>query len=147
MLNTAVAEELSTFETELLQTQIATAKSTLNLTPEQEQEFNKVLQSAAKQRQQTLKKYNISMGDEKKARLNLREKRALMEDMQKHKVNLEEQLEEILTADQLRLFQEMQEKNQQVFRERLRSKINLCFINIAIAYCIILFLRCKKRER
>jgi len=124
MLNTAVAEELSTFETELLQTQIATAKSTLNLTPEQEQEFNKVLQSAAKQRQQTLKKYNISMGDEKKARLNLREKRALMEDMQKHKVNLEEQLEEILTADQLRLFQEMQEKNQQVFRERLRSKIN-----------------------
>jgi len=64
------------------------------------------------------------MGDEKKARLNLREKRALMEDMQKHKVNLEEQLEEILTADQLRLFQEMQEKNQQVFRERLRSKIN-----------------------
>lgn len=124
MLNTAVAEELSTFETELLQTQIATAKSTLNLTPEQEQEFNKVLQSAAKLRQQTLKKYDISMKDENKARLNLREKRALMEDMRKLKINLEGQLEDVLSADQLNLFQDMQEKSQKEFRERLLSKIN-----------------------
>ena len=124
MINPTEAEELSKFEVELLQTQVVAAKSSLNLTPEQEKKFNEVLQSTAKQRQQTLKKYNISMGDENKARLNLREKRALMEDTQKLKVNLEEQLEDILTADQLRLFQEMQEKSQQVFRERLRSKIN-----------------------
>ncbi|MDP5137455.1 hypothetical protein ORJ04_15980 [Rheinheimera baltica] len=124
MLNTAVAEELSTFETELLQTQIATAKSTLNLTPEQEQEFSKALHSVAKQRQQTLKKYGISMKDENKARLNFREKNALMEDMRKLKINLLGQLDDVFTADQLRLFQEMQEKNQQVFIERLRSKIN-----------------------
>jgi hypothetical protein len=124
MLNPVAAEELSKFEAELLQTQILTAKSSLNLTSEQEQKFNELLQSGAKQRQQTLKKYDITMGDEKRARLNFREKRALMEDMQKLKGNLEEQLEYILTADQLRLFQEIQEKNQQVFRERLRSKIN-----------------------
>lgn len=124
ILNIAVADELSTFETELLQTQIATARSILNLTPEQEQEFSKVLQTAAKQRQQTLKKYDISMKDENKARLNLREKRALIEDMRKLKINFEGQLEDVLSADQLRLFQEIQKKNQQVLKERLRSKIN-----------------------
>lgn len=124
ILNIAVADELLTFETELLQTQIATARSILNLTPEQEQEFSKVLQTAAKQRQQTLKKYDISMKDENKARLNLREKRALIEDMRKLKINFEGQLEDVLSADQLRLFQEIQKKNQQVLKERLRSKIN-----------------------
>lgn len=124
LLNPSVAKELSEFDAELLQTQIETAKSVLNLTPDQEQAFTELMQSAAKRRQQTLKKYDISMENEKKARLNYREKRALMEDMRKLKINLDGQLEDILTADQLRQFQEMQENNQQKFKERLRKKID-----------------------
>lgn len=124
LLNPAVAGELSRFETELLQTQLVAAKSALNLSPEQEVAFNEVLQSAAKQRHQTLKKYNISMADENKAKLKLREKRALLEDMQTHRNNLEEQLEDVLTEEQLSLFQSMREDNQKMFQQRLRNKLN-----------------------
>lgn len=124
MLTPAAAEELSQFETELLQHQITSSKAALNLSPEQEEAFSEVLQSAAKLRQRTLQKYDISMGDEKKATLSFIDKRALMKDMQKLKSQLEEQLADVLTAKQLRIFLSMQEENQQAFKTRLRNKLN-----------------------
>lgn len=122
--NVAIAQELSNFEKELLQTQMTTAKAILNLSPEQEAAFNEVLQSVAKHRQRTLQKYGISMGDEKKTTLNFSDKRALMDDMRKLKNNLEEQLKDVLTTEQISLFLDMQEDSQNAFKQRLRKKLN-----------------------
>ena len=110
-------------ELSALEAQMSVFKEELGLSAEQEAELRDIMSSGAEQREQVLKKYGISMDDDKKAQLNFREKRALMGEMKKTKNQLDERLRALLSDEQMVALKALQEESQQAFRDKMRNKL------------------------
>lgn len=108
---------------EHLQAAVAEFATQQNLTEEQVEAMTQALSSSVKQRDRTLKKYGISMENNRKARLNFREKMALQNDMKGLKRELQRDLSNILSEKQLEAWQSAQQANQENFRKKLKAKL------------------------
>ena len=111
-------------------TQLTTAEKTvlesrqlLNLTDEQQSKLVALLQATTKKRDKTLKKHGISMTNNKKVRLNFREKMALKADMDKFKGRHIEALSEILDSQQLKQWMKLHADTVKDFEKRVKDKL------------------------
>lgn len=108
---------------EQLQASITEFATQQNLTEEQVEAMTQTLSAGIKQRDRTLKKYGISMKNNRKARLNFQKKVALQNDMKALQRELQRDLSNILSEKQLEAWQLAQQTNQEEFRAKLKAKI------------------------
>ena len=100
-----------------------TIQMALGLNAEQLDKLQEALNAIERRRTRILKKYGISMENNRKKRLNNRDKMSLTNDLKKLQVELESNLADILNDEQMSQWRVIQEQAQQAFREQLKKKI------------------------
>lgn len=108
---------------EQLQASITEFATQQNLTEEQIEAMTQTLNAGIKQRDRTLKKYGISMKNNRKTRLTFQKKVALQSDMKALQRELQRDLSNILSEEQLNAWRSAQHANQEEFRVKLKKKI------------------------
>lgn len=121
-INTGVANA-NTQQLATLKNTVLESKQALNLTDEQQDKLLTLLQSSTKKREKALKKHGISMANNKKVRLNFREKMALKADMDKLKGRHIEALSDILDSQQLKQWMDLHADTVKDFEKRLKNKL------------------------
>jgi len=121
--DTASDEEAKTEEaSERLRAQMAEIEERLQLTDEQKEEVRPILVETHNQRQAVLAKHGIDLDDmessDRPGRRTLRKMRGDMKDVNE---NASKQLQEILSEDQMDVWDEMQEERRTEMRKRLRG--------------------------
>jgi hypothetical protein len=108
---------------DLVEERLAEAKARLDLSDEQLEQMRPVTQEAVEAQRSILARYGIDLeaegGPEKK--LGMREARKLRQDLSKVRNKTLEQLEEILTEEQLDEFKKLQEENREMMKKRIRG--------------------------
>jgi hypothetical protein len=102
---------------------VAEAQARLDLSDEQLEQFKPIMQSAAEAQRSILAKYGIDLEAEggQQNKLGMREARKLRSEMQKVRNNTLEQLNDVLTDEQLDEFKKIQEERKQEMRERIQG--------------------------
>jgi hypothetical protein len=107
----------------LVEERLAEAKARLDLSDEQLEQVKPVMETAVKAQQSVLARYGIDLeaegGPENK--LGMREARSLKKDLAKVREETLEQLDDILTEEQLDEFRKMQEEKRQAMRSRIQG--------------------------
>jgi hypothetical protein len=108
---------------DLVEERLAEAKARLELSDEQLEQMRPVIEEAVEAQRSILARYGIDLeaegGPENK--LGMREARKLRQDISKVRNKTLEQLEEILTEEQLDEFQKLQEENREMMKKRIRG--------------------------
>lgn len=101
---------------------IAEVQKRLNLTDEQLTQVRPVLQDAADAQRSVLLKYGIDLEAEgaAKPRLGMREGRKLRSDLQKVQADTQKLLAGILTQQQLKEFEKLQQERREEMQKRIR---------------------------
>jgi hypothetical protein len=107
----------------LVEERLAEAKARLDLSDEQLEQVKPVMEEAVKAQRSVLARYGIDLeaegGPENK--LGMLEARKLKKDLAKVREETLEQLDDILTDEQLEEFRKMQEENREAMKSRIRG--------------------------
>ena len=118
----AVAAELSEEQQAKLQERMAETRARLELTDEQVEQMQPVMQSATEAQQAILQRYGIDLDDpSSNKRLGFRDARKLKSDMSKVRSDTVKQLEQILSDEQLKEFKKIQEERRQEIKQRIQA--------------------------
>ena len=106
-----------------LEEMIAETKARLDLTDEQAERVAPVLQSGFESQRSVLKKYGIDIesGEPPAQKLGFRKARAMGQELQTVRASTAEALEDILTKEQMREYETMQDERRNKMRERIRA--------------------------
>ena len=121
----AVAQEVTQERDELreeLLTALVEARERLALTDELAEQIRPILQADLAGRVAVLAEHGIELGADERPRLNLRELRALSMALAAVRAETLEALAEVLSEEQLAVYQELQEEGAEALRERLRAR-------------------------
>jgi hypothetical protein len=107
----------------LVEERLAEAKARLDLSDEQLEQVKPVLEAAAEAQRSVLSRYGIDLEAEggPESKLGMREARKLKKDIAKVREKTLEELDEILTDEQLDEFKKLQEERRQEMRKRIRA--------------------------
>jgi hypothetical protein len=102
---------------------MAEAKARLELSDEQVEQVKPVMEAAIEAQRSVLTRYGIDLEAEggPENQLSMREARKLKKDLSKVREETLEQLDDILTDEQLDEFREMQEEKRQEMKSRIRG--------------------------
>ena len=102
---------------------LAEVQARLNLTDDQLGQIRPVLQDAAEAQRSVLRRYGIDLeaAGGPKPKLGMRDGRKLRGDLQKVKSDTRKQLEGILTKQQLKEFEKLQQERSEEMRKRIRG--------------------------
>ena len=108
---------------ERIRAQVQETKERLHLTEAQEEAIRPILEESFEQRLAVLEEYGIDLenqgSNERPGFLTLRK---LRKDMDKARKETEKQLEEVLTADQMNVWKELEEERRARMREHLQNR-------------------------
>ena len=124
-VSTAPGQEAAqTEQSEELRRRLEEARTRLGLTDEQVGQVNPILRAEFEALQGILQEYGIDLRDRSGGGngLGFRQLRRLQRDANAVREQALEDLEKVLTDEQLETYQEMREENQQAMRERLRQR-------------------------
>ena len=117
-------EAAQTEQPEELRQSLEEARTRLDLTDEQNEQVTPILRAEFEALQGILQEYGIDLRDRSAGagRLGFRQLRRLQRDVNAVREQTLEDLEKVLTDEQLETYKEMREENQQAMRERLRQR-------------------------
>ena len=117
-------EEAQTEQSEELRRRLEEARTRLDLTDEQVERVNPILRAGFEALQGVLQEHGVDLRDGAGGLngLGFRQLRRLQRDLNAAREQTLEDLDAVLTDEQLETYQEMQEENQQAMRERLRQR-------------------------
>ena len=117
-------EEARTEQLEQLRQRLEEARTRLNLTDEQVEQVSPILRSGFEALLGVLQEHGIDPRDRSGGanRLRFRQLRRLQRDLNAVREQTIENLDEVLTDEQLETYKEIQEENRQAMRERLRQR-------------------------
>ena len=109
---------------EQLQERLQEARDRLALTDQQREQVRPILAAGFQAQRAVLAEHGIDLlaPAEERPRLNLRQLRALGADLDAVRADTLAALAEVLTADQLQTYRELQDERRQELRERLRER-------------------------
>jgi hypothetical protein len=107
----------------LFEERMAEAKARLHLSDEQLERVKPIMQATADARRSVLSRYGIDIeaGGGPENKLGMREARKLRSDLAKIRAETVDQLDDILTDEQLDEFRKMQEETRQEIKKRIRG--------------------------
>jgi hypothetical protein len=107
----------------VIEERLAEAEARLELSDEQLEQVKPVMEAAVEAQRSVLTRYGIDLEAEggPESKLSMREARKLKKDLGKVREETLEQLDDILTDEQLDEFQEMQEEKRQEMKSRIRG--------------------------
>jgi len=117
-------EEARTEQPEEFRQRLEEARTRLDLTDRQIEQVRPILRAEFEALQGVLQKYGIDLRDRSGGanRLGFRQLRRLQREVNALREQALEDLDEVLTDEQLEAYKEMREENQQAMRERLRQR-------------------------
>ena len=117
-------EEARTEQAEELRQRLEEARTRLDLTDEQNEQVRPILRAEFEALQGVLREHGIDLRDGSGGgnRLGFRQLRRLRRDLNAVREQTLEDLDEVLTDEQIETYKEMREENQQAMRERLRQR-------------------------
>ena len=106
-----------------LEEMFAETKDRLDLSDEQVKKIEPILQSSYESQQAVLQKYGIDIesGEPPAHKLGFRKARAMGQELQTVRASTAEALEDILTKEQMREYETMQDERRNKMRERIRA--------------------------
>ena len=109
---------------EELRQRLEEARTRRNLTDEQVKQIRPILQARFKVMLSVLQEHGIDLQDRSGSanRLRFRQLRRLQRDLNAVREQVLEDLDGVLTDEQLEIYKEIQEENRQAMRERLRQR-------------------------
>lgn len=124
-LATVEAAWANSDEKSVREERIAEVRSRLNLSEEQMKQVRPVLQEAGEAQRTVLKKYGIDLDAENSPmpKLGMRDGRKMRGELQKVQADTMIRLEGILTPQQLKDFQTIQQERSEAMRKRIRGGI------------------------
>ena len=117
-------EEARTEQLEELRQRLEEARTRLDLTDEQVEQVRPILRAGSEALLGVLQEHGIDLRDRSGGanRLRFRQLRRLQRDLEAVREQTLEDLDEVLTDEQLEIYKEIQEENRQAMRERLRQR-------------------------
>lgn len=117
-------EEARTEQLEELRQRLEEARTRLDLTDEQVEQVRPILRAGSEAILGVLQEHGIDLRDRSGGanRLGFRQLRRLQRDLNAVREQTLEELDAVLTDEQLEIYEEMQEENRQAMRERLRQR-------------------------
>lgn len=117
-------EEARTEQPEEFRQRLEEARTRLDLTDEQAEQVGPILREGHEARQEVLREYGIHTGGRSGGanRLGFRQLRRLQRELNAVREQTLEDLDAVLTDEQLEAYKEIQEENRQAIREGLRQR-------------------------
>ena len=117
-------EESRTEQLEELRQRLEEARTRLDLTDEQVEQVKPILRAGSEAVLGVLQEHGIDLQDRSGGanRLRFRQLRRLQRDLNAVREQTLEDLDAVLTDEQLEIYKEIQEENRQAMRERLRQR-------------------------
>ena len=108
---------------ERIRAQVQETQERLQLTKAQKETIRPILEESFEQRLAVLEKHGIDLENrDANERPGFRTIRKLRKDMDKVRKETEQQLEEVLTADQMKVWKELEEERRAQMREQLKNE-------------------------